>query len=67
MRRVRGHSPAPRQDDLHLRSAATSPIVVEVTALRGVHLDISAGELVVVIGPSGNGKTGQRVISAGAA
>ena len=30
---------------------------VEVTALRGVDLDLRAGELVTVMGPSGNGKT----------
>jgi len=29
----------------------------EVAALRGVHLDVHAGELVMVMGPSGNGKT----------
>jgi putative ABC transport system ATP-binding protein len=29
----------------------------EVEALRGVDLDISAGEMVMVMGPSGNGKT----------
>jgi putative ABC transport system ATP-binding protein len=29
----------------------------DVHALRGVNLDISAGELVTVMGPSGNGKT----------
>ena len=29
----------------------------EVAALRGVDLDVSAGELVMVMGPSGNGKT----------
>lgn len=29
----------------------------EVAALRGVDLDVNAGELVMVMGPSGNGKT----------
>jgi putative ABC transport system ATP-binding protein len=29
----------------------------EVLALRGVDLDVRAGELVMVMGPSGNGKT----------
>ena len=29
----------------------------EVAALRGVDLDVHAGELVMVVGPSGNGKT----------
>ena len=29
----------------------------EVAALRGVDLDVHAGELVMVMGPSGNGKT----------
>ncbi len=30
---------------------------VEVEALRGIDIDIEAGELVMVMGPSGNGKT----------
>lgn len=29
----------------------------EVTALRGIDLDVNAGDLVTVMGPSGNGKT----------
>ena len=29
----------------------------EVHALRGVSLDVNAGDLITVVGPSGNGKT----------
>ena len=29
----------------------------EVPALRGIDLDVRAGELVMIMGPSGNGKT----------
>jgi putative ABC transport system ATP-binding protein len=54
----------------HMSASVTEPILSargvvktyrtgshEVRALRGVDLDIRAGELVMVMGPSGNGKT----------
>ena len=51
--------PIRRSPLLHARGVAKTYRTgsIEVAALNGIDLDIQAGELVMVMGPSGNGKT----------
>ncbi|MBW3619550.1 MAG: ABC transporter ATP-binding protein [Actinobacteria bacterium] len=56
---MHGHDTASRQPILTARGVTKTYRTGsrEVAALRGVDLDVHAGELVMVMGPSGNGKT----------
>ena len=57
--RTRTDAPAPRPQILSARGVVKTyrSGAHEVPALRGIDLDVHVGELVTVMGPSGNGKT----------
>jgi putative ABC transport system ATP-binding protein len=56
------NSPALRLDDIHLKLASHGG---DVNILRGINLEISRGETIAIIGPSGSGKSSMMMVIAG--